>query len=107
MLDNDFEARVGHQFALRGPDVGEIRCRVLVLDPPARMDWLWNTVGSSESTRVTFLLEEIEGGTKLTVRHHGPVRPEHRAAFTRGWPAKLSSLTRWLRDVPAAADPTA
>ena len=107
LLDNDFEARVGHRFVLRGPDIGEIRCAVAVLEPPQRMEWLWNTAGVTGATRVTFRLEEVEGGTKLIVRHQGPVAPEHRAAFTRGWPVKLASLTKWLWDVPAAAGPTA
>jgi uncharacterized protein YndB with AHSA1/START domain len=96
LLENNFEPHVGSEFTLRGPDIGEIRCTVLVLDPPRRMEWRWQSSTFSGPTRVVFSLEVAEGGTRLTVRHDGPTRLEHREAISGGWPKKLGVLAAWL-----------
>src|SRR6185437_4413393 len=45
LMPNDFVAEVGHDFTLRTKPApgfdGIVRCRVLELDPPARMVWSW------------------------------------------------------------------
>ena len=96
LLENYFEPRVGKEFTLRGPDIGKIRCTVLVLDPPRRMEWRWRSSTISGPTRVVFSLEVAGGGTRLTVHHDGPTLLEHREAISGGWPKKLGVLAACL-----------
>ena len=67
-MPNDFEPEVGRGFTFRTEPApgfdGVVHCRVLELDPPARMVWSW--AGGPIETTVTFTLEELrDGGTRL------------------------------------------
>ena len=95
-LDNDFEPRVGKRFSVTGPHIGTVACVVVALDPPRRMEWSWHMPDLPARSRVVFTLDEVEGGTRLTVRHVGAARAIHETDITRGWPKRLDYLERWL-----------
>lgn len=95
-LDTDFEAQVGKAFSVRGPHLGVVNCVVLVLDPPCRMEWSWQSPEFVTPTTVVFMLEKVQEGTRLTVKHVGSAPQVHQTDTTRGWPGRLNRLSRWL-----------
>jgi uncharacterized protein YndB with AHSA1/START domain len=78
---NDFEPVVGHKFRFQtDPGAcgsGLSLCEVLEVDPPRKLVYSWQHVPSKPNkpmphpTRVTWTLEEVPGGTKLTLEHTG------------------------------------
>jgi uncharacterized protein YndB with AHSA1/START domain len=86
LMATNFQPRVGHEFTFTAPPGpnwdGQVFCRVTELDPPHRLAYTWR--GSDPATLdtlVTFQLEPVPGGTRLTLTHSG---------FTHA--------NRWLRD---------
>lgn len=71
LMPNDFVAAVGQDFTFRTKSApgfdGIVHCRVLELEPPARMVWSW--AGGSIDTTVTFTLEAI-GASRTRLRLH-------------------------------------
>jgi uncharacterized protein YndB with AHSA1/START domain len=86
LMANDFQARVGHEFTFTAPALpewdGRVFCRVTELDAPRRLAYTWR--GSDPATldaMVTFQLDSVPGGTRLTLIHSG-----------------FTDANRWLRD---------
>jgi uncharacterized protein YndB with AHSA1/START domain len=90
LMPNDFAPVIGHRFRfLADPSPGypgETTCRVLDLEPPARMTWSWSTGPDDPpgrpgaATTVSWTLVPERGGTRLVLEHTG-----------------LSALGRWQR----------
>ncbi len=72
--------------------------KFLEIDAPRKLVQTWNpTWESSAPTRVTYLLSEIPGGTRVTVRHEG--FGDHADAclgHTDGWEHVLNCLSGWV-----------
>jgi len=103
LMENDFESRVGQRFVLRGREVppgwrGWIDCELLELEPPNRMLWSWVHDEGDPPTRVEFRLDQIEGGTRLTLSHTGEIGPLIGSRLREGWPGKLADLGAHLAD---------
>lgn len=77
LMPNDFEPRVGHRFTFRTDPApgfdGIVRCEVLRLDAPTGMAFTW--VGGPIDTVVTFTLDEVPEGTRLTMEQDGFAGP--------------------------------
>ena len=78
MFPNDIEPTVGHRFTFQVPgdpkgkfDGLVVRCEVLECKPPARLVFAWSAGGAVEDTRVTFLLEPADEGTRILFEHSG------------------------------------
>lgn len=80
---------------------GEVGCEgeVLVADAPRSLSYTWHfprnpACAAEEPSRVLFTLEEIEGVTKLTVRHDkfASVDSPTYQMVSPGWPFVLSGL---------------
>lgn len=73
LMPNNFEPRVGHRFEMRTKPApgfdGIVRCEVTELDPPSRLAYTWS--GGGNDTLVTFTLEAVDQGTRLTLVHSG------------------------------------
>ncbi len=73
LMENDFEARVGHRFQFRAKPQpgwsGIVSGEVLVVEPPRRLVYSWKT--ESIDTIVAFTLEPVPTGTRLTLVHDG------------------------------------
>lgn len=65
-MPNDFQPQVGFQFHLNAGPYGRSACEVLEVEPPHRLSFKWD-----KDWTITFLLEEVEGGTKFTLIHGG------------------------------------
>jgi len=63
----------------------------LEVDPPRKLVHTWHLVGSpSESTTVTYLLERVDVGTRLTLRHSGFTESCSNTCI--GWETSLDRL---------------
>jgi uncharacterized protein YndB with AHSA1/START domain len=101
LMDNDFEPRVGKRFVLhrRKPPPGSrgfIECEVLELERPRKMVWSWIHNEGDAPTRVEFQLQEVGGGTRLTLSHTGEIDELTGAGLRGGWPDKLTDLRTQL-----------
>lgn len=87
----------GGEFRVVNPDGVVTRGVFVDLDPPARIVLSWGFEGHAHvppgSSTVTVTLEEVEGGTLLTLVHSG--LPDERSAMMheRGWEKYLERLT--------------
>jgi uncharacterized protein YndB with AHSA1/START domain len=79
----------GNPYALEG--------EYLEVDPPKRLVHTWRFAGSSESpSTVTYILEETDGGTRLTIRHDGLPTSEACERTSIGWETSLLRLVEIL-----------
>ncbi len=69
----------------------------LEVDPPRRLAHTWQTPGSPGiPSVVTYALEAIEGGTRLTLRHTGVLQPDACMGACMGWESCLIHLAMHL-----------
>jgi len=69
----------------------------LEVDPPRKLVQTWSRLGmDGEPSVLTYLLEAIDGGTRLTVRHAGIVAPEQRQNMSAGWRTSCDRLSEIL-----------
>ena len=73
LMPNDFEPIVGHQFNFRTSPApgfdGVVHCEVLQVEPLRRLSYSWR--GGPLDTTVTFTLEPVPDGTRLTFEQVG------------------------------------
>jgi uncharacterized protein YndB with AHSA1/START domain len=94
LMPNDFKPVVGHKFQFKtrprpGFD-GTVHCEVLELDEPHRLSYTW--AGGVLDTTVTFTLEPVPEGTRLTLEHSGFTGARGLMAWSimnRGWRKKI------------------
>lgn len=69
----------------------------LEVSPPDRLVHTWDGVGvGSQPSTITYQLEPLYGGTRLTLRQHGFVSRERCEAFAIGWETSLERLAELL-----------
>jgi uncharacterized protein YndB with AHSA1/START domain len=94
LMENDFQAVVGHRFSLRAQPMpgwdGIVQCEVLEVDEPHRLAYSWR--GGPEEHRldtvVTWTLAPDDaGGTRLHLEHTGFTANDRFAleGMGRGW----------------------
>jgi len=88
LMDNDFEPRVGKKNILRGRRGfpgwrGWNECEVLEIEPQQRMVWSWTSNQDDPPGRVEFRLEQVEGGTRLTLSHTGEMDESLKSRLTQ------------------------
>lgn len=77
LMDNNLEdIAVGQTFEFHDDPVpllwdGTVECEILAVEPPKRLKISWNGGGMNPETTVTWRLETVEDGTKLSVSHEG------------------------------------
>lgn len=73
LMPNDFQPVVGHKFTVKTDPApgfdGIVHCEVLELEPPSRLSYTWRN-GVLDTT-VSFRLEPVDGGTRLTLEQTG------------------------------------
>ncbi|TQS44431.1 SRPBCC family protein [Cryptosporangium phraense] len=74
---------------------------VLEFDPPRRLAHTWARPEREGESRVTFDVEPVPGGVRLTVTHDG-VPDDQVAVVAIGWPFVLSSLVSYVETGRAA-----
>jgi uncharacterized protein YndB with AHSA1/START domain len=85
----------GNPYALEG--------EFLEVDPPRKLVHTWRFVGAPGApTTVTYLLEQLDGGTRVKVRHTGFPSDESCANTSTGWEKSLQRLVEILSAKPHA-----
>lgn len=104
LMETDFVAERGRAFTMWCDDgaggTDTYDCKVLDIDPPRRMVWSWRLADRSKEppTTVEFRIEEVEGGTRVTITHSGDRDQATIDRFRSGWPWKLEGLAKALAD---------
>jgi uncharacterized protein YndB with AHSA1/START domain len=90
------DVRVGGSWRTAGIARGEayaLEGKYLEVDPPRKLVHTWHFAGAPDvASTVTYMLEPIAGGTRLTVRHAGIAAPDHRSNVGGGWRSSLDRL---------------
>jgi uncharacterized protein YndB with AHSA1/START domain len=69
----------------------------LAVESPRRLVHTWDGVGTKEApSKVTYRLDPVEGGTRLTLRHEGFASSEVCRAFAIGWETSFNQLREIL-----------
>jgi uncharacterized protein YndB with AHSA1/START domain len=69
----------------------------LEVDPPRRLVQTWHFAGApGVPSTVTYLLEPIAGGTRLTVHHAGLAAPDQQTNVGAGWRSSFDRLAEIL-----------
>ncbi len=109
LMSNDFQPVVGHRFNVRAPSNphwnGVTDCEVLVVEPPERLAYSWNSSGEEAGrlrTVVTWTLTPSGNGVLVRMEQTG-FRPQDTAnvqGAQYGWQRFLAAL----EDVVAGLD---
>jgi uncharacterized protein YndB with AHSA1/START domain len=71
----------------------------LEVDPPRKLVHTWQRVGApGQPTIVTYLLEALEGGTRITLRHEGFVARAQCTGACIGWETSFEQLAAVVVD---------
>ena len=83
------DVRIGGRYRTSGTARGEayaIEGQFLEIDPPRKLVMTWHRVGTpGEPTVITYTLEKLDGGTRLTLRHTGFTSAENLTNVAAGW----------------------
>lgn len=98
------ELRVGGRWRTSGVARGQpyaIEGEFLVVEPPRKLVHTWHRVGAPDApTTVSYLLERLDGGTRLTLRHTGFTAGEVCTNVGIGWETSFERLAEILAAVP-------
>jgi uncharacterized protein YndB with AHSA1/START domain len=90
------DVRVGGSWRTEGIARGQpyaLEGKYLEVDPPRKLVHTWHFAGTPDaSSTVTYVLEPIASGTRLTVRHAGIGASDHRSNVSGGWRSSLDRL---------------
>ena len=96
MIEWSGEVRVGGRYRTKGVARGEpytIEGEFLKIDPPRKLMMTWHRAGTPGGlTVVTYMLETIDGGTRLTLRHAGFTSAENLTNVAAGWKTSFDKL---------------
>jgi uncharacterized protein YndB with AHSA1/START domain len=98
LMDNDFQAVVGHKFSFRATPVanwsGVIDSEVLVVEPEKKLSYRWGTLGVD--TAVTWTLAATKTGTLLRMEQSGfgPDQDANYKGAKYGWAKFIGNLER-------------
>ncbi|MBY5354456.1 SRPBCC domain-containing protein [Rhizobium leguminosarum] len=106
MMPAGFEPVEGKRFTYQttpaGAWDGTIHCQVLEVKPNKRLSYAWKGghegnagYGSPLDTVVTFILSEVEAGTRLRLIHSGFILPRNETAFQKmgeGWKKVVKNI---------------
>ena len=94
------DVRVGGRWRASGVARGAsytLEGEFLEVDPPRKLVQTWHRLGTpGVPSTLTYLLEPIVGGTRLTVRHAGIVAPDQRQNMSAGWCSSFDRLSEIL-----------
>jgi len=90
------DVRVGGRYRAAGIVRGApyaIEGEFLEIDPPNKLVMTWHRAGMPGTpTVLTYMLEKLDGGTRLTLHHTGFMTAENLTNVAAGWKASLDKL---------------
>jgi uncharacterized protein YndB with AHSA1/START domain len=94
------DVRVGGRWRASGIGNGgpyALEGEFLELDPPRKLVHTWQAAGAPGTPSiVTYLLDAIDGGTRLTLSHQGIASPLTGTNISAGWETSLERLAEIL-----------
>jgi uncharacterized protein YndB with AHSA1/START domain len=94
------DIRVGGRWRATGMARGApyvLEGEFLEVDPPRKLVQTWHRAGApGTASTVSYLLEPIAGGTRLTVHHADIAAPDQRSNVGAGWRSSLDRLLEIL-----------
>ena len=94
------DVRMGGRWRASGMDTKRpyvIEGEFLVVDPPRKLVHTWHSVGAASApTTVTYVLEPLDGGTRITLRHSGFVASGMCMNTCIGWETSFERLAEIL-----------
>jgi uncharacterized protein YndB with AHSA1/START domain len=94
------DVKVGGQWRASGIARGKpyaLEGKFLEVDPPRRLVQTWHFAGAPGTpSKVSYVLEPIAGGTRLTVRHSDIAEPDRRSNVGAGWRSSFDRLAEIL-----------
>jgi len=94
------DVRVGGRWRASGMGRGKpytLEGEFLEVDPPRKLVHTWHGVGAPGAhSTVTYILEPIPGGTRLTVNHSGIASLEEGGNISVGWTTSFDRLAEIL-----------
>ena len=94
------DVRVGGRWRSSGVGKGGpyvLEGEFLQIDPPRKLVHTWHLVGMpGVPTTVTYLLEPLQGGTRITLRHSGFTSPDAYESTRVGWETSFERLAETL-----------
>jgi uncharacterized protein YndB with AHSA1/START domain len=94
------DVRVGGRWRASGIARGapySLEGEFLEVDPPRKLVQTWHRQGTPGApSTLTYMLEPIAGGTRLTVRHAGIAVPDQRNSVSAGWRTSCDRLSEIL-----------
>ena len=94
------DVRVGGRWRASGMDSGRpyvIEGEFLEVDPPRKLVHTWHSVGApGKPATVTYLLEPLNGETRITLRHSGLAAPGMCINTCIGWETSFERLAEIL-----------
>ena len=94
------DVRVGGRWRASGMDSGRpyvIEGKFLEVDPPRKLVHTWHSIGApGKPATVTYLLEPLNGETRITLRHSGLAAPGMCINTCIGWETSFERLAEIL-----------
>jgi uncharacterized protein YndB with AHSA1/START domain len=94
------DVRVGGRWRASGVGKGQpyvLEGEFTEIDPPRTLVHTWHSVGKPGApTTVTYLLEGVDGGTRITLRHSGFTSPQVCTNTCIGWETSFERLVESL-----------
>ncbi len=94
------DVRVGGRWRTTGVARGQtyaLEGEYLEVDPPRKLVHTWQGVGAAgKPSIVTYVLEPIDGGTRIMLRHSGIVAPDGGEGINAGWRTACQKLADML-----------
>lgn len=94
------DVRVGGHWRSAGIARGEayaIEGEFLEIDPPRKLVITWQRMGVEQNpTTVAYSLEQLDGGTRVTLRHWGFLSAEMCSNVAAGWKSSFEALVKSL-----------
>ena len=104
LMKNDFQPKVGHRFTFRAEPQpywnGVTDCEVLIVEPPARLSYSWNSSGAEAAnglkTVVTWTLTRTAKGTLVRMEQSGftAAQEQNYQGAQYGWQRNIAGLER-------------
>ena len=100
MMENDFEPVVGHRFQFRADPTsnwsGAVDCKVLVVNPPLRLSYIWSPTARGPHMVVLLTLTPAGGGTHLRIEQSGIPDGRGKTWADYSWQKYLGDLEKLL-----------
>jgi uncharacterized protein YndB with AHSA1/START domain len=102
------DVRTGGRWRASGVARGQpyvLEGEFLEVQPPTKLVHTWQRAGMPGApTTVTYHLQPIDGGTRLTLRHTGFVPPDSCGSVCAGWESSFEQLARNLSAAATTSD---